>query len=970
MNFIYLLCFLALSTCSFAQATLSQWINPMIGTGGHGHTFPGPVWPFGMVQLSPDTRTDGSWDGCSGYHYSDSLIYGFSHTHLSGTGCSDWGDVMLMPVTGTVSFNPNQYASKFTHSTEGAKAGYYACELLKYKTKVELTVTPRVGIHRYTYPVQNQLNGVLLDLNHRDALLDGHLRMKDSVTVVGYRRSQAWAKDQLVFFCIRFSKPIVKMQYNPKTVVKDPTASDSRIQQAVFYVGKSPDPLVIKVGISAVSMDGAELNLDKEAQHWNFNTYKNQSDAAWNQILNKVRIEESDTNKKTIFYTSLYHSFIHPSLYMDADGQYRGRDGQIHQSSGFTNYSVFSLWDTYRTLHPLLNLLEPERSKDFLNSFLQQYRQAGRLPIWELSANETDCMIGFHSVSVIADAAVKGINIPDSMELLKAAIAASQDPRFGIPKFNLQGFLQIDDESESVSKSLEYAYDNWCIAQLAKRYQKQQDYKRHIKRSLAYQHLFDISTGCLRPRQNGGWLKNFRPNEINNHFTEGNSWQYSFYVPQDIVGLSRLFKNELNFEQHIDRLFSDTTGLTGREQADVTGLIGQYAHGNEPSHHAAFLYHFVGKPLKSYLRVHQIGESMYHNATDGLIGNDDCGQMSAWYVMSSLGIYPFCPGSDQYAILPSMFNSYTLNLTNTQQFKVQTPFLKPASNLHIHSRLNSQPYLKSFLTHSQILKGGLLEWSLASETSGWGESYVNRPASVIESETVLPAPVIESVQQVFKDSLMFSIRQLNALPLMTLFSTDSLKDLQVYTGPVRIFSNTTVKTQVISNTDKSPLIQAHFFKLKRNAEIQIYPQPNSQYQADGSQSLMDGITGSTDWRKGYWLGFQGKDVTFNIDLKKPYPLTEMLFGFLQDTRSWIVFPKEIEVLASSDGKQFIRIGRLQTKTSIDRLDPLRETWKLSLTQKTPYRFVKIIAKQYGLLPKWHPGAGGESFIFIDEIEIK
>lgn len=966
MNIIKTLLIFSFPIYILAQPAVSSWVNPMIGTGSHGHTFPGPVWPFGMVQLSPDTRIDGSWDGCSGYHYSDSLIYGFSHTHLSGTGCSDWGDVMIMPVSGPPQYDAKNYRSPFSHQTETAKAGYYSCMLTKYKIQAELTVTPRVGIHQYTFLNAKASQGIMVDLKHRDALLDGHLRMKDSVTVVGYRRSQAWAKDQIVFFCIRFSRPIQRMDFDAKTLISDVSASDSRLRQAVFYVAPDTKPLVLKVGISAVSMDGAQHNIEHEAPHWNFEKYKNTCMQEWNRELSAVQIQSEDSVKYPIFYTALYHAYIHPSLFMDTDGQYRGRDGHIHKSNGFTNYSVFSLWDTYRTLHPLLTILQPKRSLDFLNSFLQQYREGKRLPIWELSANETDCMIGFHSVSVIADAAVKGISIADSLELLQAAVKASNDPRFGIPQFNAQGFLQQDDASESVSKSLEYAYDNWCIAQLAKTYNQPAIYEKHIARASAYKHLFDPSTQFMRPRKNGTWLKPFRPNEINNHFTEGNSWQYSFYVPHDIVGLSKLYQNQAAFETQIQKLFTDSSGLSGREQADVTGLIGQYAHGNEPSHHAAYLYHFLGKPYYSALRVHNICNTLYHNAPDGLIGNDDCGQMSAWYVMSALGMYPFCPGSDQYVIIPPLLTSYTINLPHSKSCIVHSKY---TSATHVQPSYNSAVYPKSYINHKQLLQGGTWIWNSATNQN-WGALPEHQPFSYVNSESVIPAPVIESTKNSFYDSISVTLKQLQSVPLLSRYATDSTGSWNVFTKTLHFDTNVTVWAQTLSNAHQSPVVKAQFYKIKSHAEITINTLPNTQYQANGRLSLMDGISGSTDWRKGDWLGFQGNDVNISFDLKTPKRISKIALGVLQDTRSWIVYPKAIEVWASTDNKIFSLIGSYKSNISIEQLDALRDTWVIKPNATQRYRYIKLIAKQYGKLPIWHPGAGGDTFIFIDECEIQ
>jgi len=686
---------------------LSEYVNPFVGTGGHGHTFPGAASPFGMVQLSPDTRIDDSCDGCGGYHYDDSFIYGFSHTHLSGTGVSDYGDVLMMPTGGPrsimPSFNPKNYRSNYNHSSEVAEAGYYSVYLPAYEIKAELTVTPHVGIHRYTYYQSFDRSKftakVLIDLNHRDYVISHRMEQLDQHRIGGWRQSKAWANNQWVFFVIEFSQDISRII----------TAQDGRKMVVEFDMGysdansgsgnASANPskygeghlceIVAKVGISFTSEAGAIANLNAEMMgDKSFNDYRAMAKQAWNEELSKIQVTsdyeartfrvgaqsvKTDVEKRK-FYTALYHCMIHPSLASDVDGRYRGRDQQVHRvgeiaanvvrvstSKHHKVYSVFSLWDTYRALHPLLSIIDPDRTVDFVRSFLLQYQQGGKLPVWELGSCETECMIGYHSVSVIADVILKEIGVEKDVQgrpiypfdyslALEAMVhsAKLKDSAFLDQQGKQLGYMGVENTAESVSKLLEYAYDDWCIARVAYVLSKDDIAKNFYARSERWKNVYDEKTGFMRPRVNGGWLTPFDPREVNNHFTEANAWQYSMYVPHDIMGMMDKLGGVKATENHLDSLFSADSRTTGRDQADISGLIGQYAHGNEPSHHMAYLYNYCGKPEKAQAIVDRVCKTFYKDSPDGLIGNEDCGQMSAWYVMSAMGIYAVCPGSNVY----------------------------------------------------------------------------------------------------------------------------------------------------------------------------------------------------------------------------------------------------------------------------------------------------------------------------------
>ena len=686
---------------------LSEYVNPFVGTGGHGHTFPGAASPFGMVQLSPDTRIDDSWDGCGGYHYDDSFIYGFSHTHLSGTGVSDYGDVLMMPIGGPraimPSFNPYNYRSNYDHSTEVAEAGYYSVYLPAHEVKAELTVTPHVGIHRYTYYQslgQTKFTAkVLIDLNHRDYVISHRMEQLDQHRIGGWRQSKGWANNQWVFFVIEFSQDISRIitaQDGRKMVVEfDMGYSDANLGSGNASANPSKYgeghlcEIVAKVGISFTSEAGAMANLNAEMMgDKSFNDYRAMAKQAWNEELSKIQVTsdyeaqtfrvgaqsvKTDVEKRK-FYTALYHCMIHPSLASDVDGRYRGRDQQVHRvgeiaanvvrvstSKHHKVYSVFSLWDTYRALHPLLSIIDPDRTVDFVRSFLLQYQQGGKLPVWELGSCETECMIGYHSVSVIADVILKEIGVEKDVQgrsvypfdyslALEAMVhsAKLKDSAFLDQQGKQLGYMGVENTAESVSKLLEYAYDDWCIARVAYVLSKDDIAKTFYARSERWKNVYDEKTGFMRPRVNGGWLTPFDPREVNNHFTEANAWQYSMYVPHDIMGMMDKLGGVKATENHLDSLFSADSRTTGRDQADISGLIGQYAHGNEPSHHMAYLYNYCGKPEKAQAIVDRVCKTFYKDSPDGLIGNEDCGQMSAWYVMSAMGIYAVCPGSNVY----------------------------------------------------------------------------------------------------------------------------------------------------------------------------------------------------------------------------------------------------------------------------------------------------------------------------------
>jgi len=740
------------SSTSTDEATYQfvPFVDPFIGTGGHGHTYPGATAPFGMLQLSPDTRLSG-WDGCSGYHYTDSVIFGFSHTHLSGTGVSDYGDLLLMPYCSprknTLSYT--QFAASFDKKKEKAAAGLYEVYLNEPAIAVALTATDRGGLHRYRFEQDSQ-QYLLIDLQHRDQLLASDLEIVDNQTIRGLRRSSAWATDQHFYFYMQFSKPFVE----PQIVEND----SSRKVQALLHFDNNNQELLVKVGISAVSMEGAQKNLEAEITDWDFEKVVRQTQQKWENELSKIEVEGNTEEQKTIFYTALYHSFLAPNIFMDVDGHYRGTDGQVHQAEGYTHHTVFSLWDTYRGTHPLFTILQRKRTLDFIKTFLAQYQEGGQLPVWELAGNYTGCMIGYHSTSVIADAYTKGITNFDTLLALQAMQHSANADHLGLDYYKQKGYITCTEEAESVSKTLEYAYDDWCIAQFAKALGKDSIFRHYQKRAQAYKHLYDPSSQFIRGRMHGGWLSPFDPKEVNFNYTEANAWQYNFSVPQDIQGYVQLMGGEEAFEKQLNQLFETPSQLEGRHQVDITGLIGQYAQGNEPSHHVAYLYNYIGKPWKTQARVHQIMNDLYQATPDGLSGNEDCGQMSAWYVLSAMGFYSVLPGSNHYAIGTPIFDKVTINLENGKQFVIRAQN-RSQNNYYIQSaQLNRKAYNKSYLNHQTILAGGELLLDLGpTPNNKWAIATASRPPSHIADATIVPTPFFKSTGKTFKHAQVIEL---------------------------------------------------------------------------------------------------------------------------------------------------------------------------------------------------------------------
>lgn len=961
------LVFVALAVTLPAQPRerLTRYVDPFIGTGGHGHTYPGPSMPFGMIQPGPDTRLDG-WDGVSGYHYSDSRLYGFTHTHLSGTGIHDYTDILLMPSTGEVRLNNGSdgrpgYSSSFSHAHEIARPGYYAVTLQDSGVRAELTTTTRVAMHRYEFPA-SAAAFVVLDLDHRDPLIESAITPVSDREVVGMRRSRSWARDQVVYFVIRFSRPFSS----------DGSGTFSPERRRAFTFGDSGAPLLVKVAISAVSVEGARRNMDAELPGWEFDAVRREADAAWERELSKIRVEGGSRDQRVVFYTALYHSMLAPNVYMDVDGQYRGRDQKIHRADGFTYHSVFSLWDTFRALHPLLGIIDRDRTRDFVQTFLRQYRDGGRLPVWELAGNETDTMIGYHAAPVIADAVAKGIGGFDLALAYEAMKHSADEDRFGLAAYRRDGYIDASEEAEGVSRTLEYAYDDWTVAQIARRLGRDDDYQRYLRRSESYKHLFDPGTGFMRARVEGLWVSPFDPAEVNNHYTEANAWQYSFFVPHDVEGLIRLHGGDEAFVRKLDEMFAADSRTTGRDQADITGLIGQYAHGNEPSHHMAYLYAYAGQPWKTQAMVRRIMDSMYSARPDGLAGNEDCGQMSAWFVLSALGFYPVAPGSTQYVLGSPLFDRATIRLENGHEFVItatgigQGPYVQQV-------RLNGADHPAAYLDHAALANGGELSFSLGAQPDhDRGSRSASRPHSTISDTSVVPLPFVASGTRLFRGTQQVALgtAEAGAEIRFSLDGSEPTRQSRRYTQPVLVDRSLTLKSRAFAGTRESPVMTVAFRQLSDFPRIRLSAPYAPQYAGAGDDTLIDGLRGNDSFKTGRWQGYRVPSLNVTLDLGKVQDVREVAMGFLQDTGSWIFMPRSIAVFTSLDGDRFQPLATVPNKLPERDRQTRVQDFTLKLQAPVQARYVLVVVRGLGAIPEWHPGGGEMAWFFTDEIIIR
>ena len=807
--FIIIISVFLLRACSEKKSDYTSFVNVFIGTDGDGHTYPGASLPFGGVQLSPDTRLTGQ-ASCGGYYYPDSSIIGFSHTHLNGVGEPEFRDVLFMPATGKIQLLPGDenntsagYRSSYSHRDEKASPGYYSVILRDYNIKAELTATLRAGFHKYTFPESDSAH-IVIDLAHPGGVEDLFIRKVSDTEIEGLRRSHGWAYDQYVYFVARFSKPFASLVLAVNDTIQEnrTEANGKNVKAVLNYQTTKGEEILVKVGISAVSTEGARNNLQEEIPDWDFNRVAGAAKDAWNKELSKIEIKGGTGEQRTVFYTAMYHASLSPDIFMDTDGKYRGIDRKIHTAKGFTNYTVFSLWDTFRALHPLFAIINREKTNDFIRSLLQKYTDGGRLPMWPLAGNYTDDMLGYHAVPVIADSFVKGIRDYDVEKAYQAVKHSAGLDKLGLKYYKKIGYLPYDRQGESVSKTLEYCYDDWCIDQMAKELGTEDEMQRYHQRAHFYENVYDKSTGFMRGKSfDRKWLSPFDP-LINSAYSEGNAYQYMF-VPHDVEGLIDLMGGDKQFSQWLDVLFTLESGENSGQN------IGQYWHGNEPGHHLPYMYDYTGEAWKTQSLVHKILTEQYSDAPDGLAGNEDCGQMSAWYILSSLGFYPVSPGQDIYAMGSPLFEEAVIHLENGNKFVVKANNISP-ENIYIQSAtLNGKPYSKSFLHHEDIMNGSELVFEMGPKPDkSWGEKKEDRPYSG-NGEPPVSLPYIKSGNLLFLHSTEVSLGcdTKNVAIHYTLDGSEPAKESALYTAPFEI--------------DRSCILRMKAFHEAREASLTI-----------------------------------------------------------------------------------------------------------------------------------------------------
>ncbi len=994
---------------------LTKYVDAMIGTDATGNTYPGPCLPFGGVQLSPDTYNDNC---CSGYHFSNKTILGFSHTHLSGTGCADFGDVLLMPTVGDIKITPGTednpdsgYRSRFSHENETTHPGYYRVLLDDYDIKAELTTTKRVGLHKYTFP-KSENSHIILDLVHDisggdEPKEDCFIRVINKHEIEGFRHSRGWATDQYVYFVAQFSEPFIEaLLYKNDELQKNSKDITGENIKAVFnYKTEKNQPIMVKVGISAVNVDGARKNLKAELNNWDFTGVVNQAEEIWNNELSKIKVEGGTEDQKIKFYTAFYHALLTPNLFDDVDGKYRGMDHKIHGGEGFDYYHVFSLWDTYRAVHPFFNIVHPEKNVDFIKTMIKQQEHTGLLPVWELAGCENNCMIGYHSVPVIADAYLKSNNDFNINKAFEAMLASGKQNRSGIAAYREFEFIPRGATSNSVSKTLEYAYDDWCIAQVAKAIGREKEYKEYIKRSQFYQNHFEPESGLMRARHSDGtWSEPFDPLKVYyleaGDYTEANAWHYSFYVPQNIPYHIEMMGGDERYNKMLDTFFT----LESEDQekpSDFVGKFGQYAHGNEPSHHMPYLYNYTGSAWKTQEFVRKTMNELYTTKPDGLCGNDDCGQLSSWYIFSAMGFYPVCPGQDLYVIGSPIFDKVVVDLPNGKTFTINS---KNAGKENIYIQTitrNGHEYPYSYIKHSDILSGGEMTFVMGSKPNKeWGVAKDHRPYAVqIEKENILKPlgtervfnPFLKVKSKLFTDPVNVELGCIteDAEIYYTLDGTEPDKNSRKYSNPFKTNSSELIKSKAFKNgLDPSGIAEHEVFKsnidYKNNKTIVKYNAPESgkdvtgaevdgkysdSYSGGGDKGLIDGVLGTSHFLDGMWQGFYGKDMEVILDLGKNMNIEQISSGYLQSIGAWIFHPISVEYFVSIDGLNFKSLGIIDNSIDRNNLTEGVKYYSKKLKEQN-IRYVKILAKNLGYCPDWHQGAGGKAWIFADEIIVE
>lgn len=828
------LAFFVCSSCSSGKQSPVDYVDPFIGTGFHGHTYPGATVPFGAVQLSPDTRA-GNWDACAGYHYDDATLKGFSHTHLSGTGCIDLGDILFRPTTqkpDLAAENIYQPAA-FSHKDEKASAGYYSVLLKDEGIKAELTATTHVGIHRYTFPSGKEAS-VIIDLAHlldNEYIYEATLEQTAANEIAGMRRTRGWTDNQYVYFVAQFSKPFKAVEFvqDKKMISAETKLTGTDLQALLSFDDSDGEPVVVKVGLSIVSEENARENLEAEVADFNFDAVRTAARSAWEQALSAITVEGGNTDDLKNFYTAMYHAMVVPNVVSDVNGEYRRHDMQIGQlPKGEKQYSTFSIWDTFRAWNPLMTLIDTTLVNNMVNSYLNIYDASGELPIWPLSAGETGTMIGYHSVSVIADAYLKGIRGFDAEKALNAMIVSSEKNKKGADYYIKYGFIPSNIKKESISCLLEFAYDDWCIARMAQAMGKEDVYQKYIERSQNYINVFDGSTKFFRPkRMDGNWETPFNPVEIGRAYTEATAWQYRFFVPHDVYGMVQLFGGKEEFVAALDSIFTVESEVDG-DLVDITGLIGQYVHGNEPSHHIAYLYDYVGQPWKTQEMTRRLLHEMYQPTPEGVIGNEDCGQMSAWYILSSLGLYSVCPGSNEFTLTSPLFEKAVVTLAGGKTLTILAN--NPKKNIYISKvELNGKQIDTNFITYEQLMEGGELRFTLSDKPDkARGVSEEASPYSYTR-ENVVSIPYIDRDLNLFMDKTTVTLATVTegAVIRYTLDGSEPTETSSLYEQPFELDKTTQIKAKGFKDGFRpSRTLSIMATKAELKAALLVHPTQN------------------------------------------------------------------------------------------------------------------------------------------------
>lgn len=1004
VKIIILIIGLAISACDKKTEHYISYVNPMIGTGGHGHTFPGATTPFGMVQLSPSNDFK-AWDWCSGYHYSDTVLKGFAHTHISGAGLAGLGDILFMPTKGNPTVKPGTeknpesgYRSRFSHNREKASPGYYRVHLDDYNVEAELTATPRVGIHRYTF-LDGGLSNIIIDPTHciAESVYGTEVEIVSDTEIRGYKHSNGEGGNRKVYFYAKFSKPFKKavIVIDDSIDTKKASASGHNVKAYVSYNLEKGDAVQVKVALSFVSYEGAYKNLQKEASNLNFDEARKEAEKLWEEKLSRISIGKADEHQKNIFYTGLYHSFISPNIISDVDGNYNIEQKVYHGNE--VQYSNYSTWDTYRALHPLFTIIEQKKTAEFVNSLSSREKVAKTgLPYWECVGHDNKCMPGYSPIAIMAEAIVKDIKGIDREDAYKAMYNASFNSDKSSPNYGYNskidylnyGFIPAEI-TQSVSKTVENAYYDYCVSQAAKKLGKNKDAEVFLKRSLGYRNLFDSSSGYLLPRMSTGKFVYPKMDQwagLISNYISGNIWGYSTYTPQDMTGIIQLHGGAKKYDKFLDKIFNDTSKMKGEQHGDISGFIGKYGHGDEPSHHMTYLYDYVGQPWKTQKLVHQVMKTQYFDKPNGLINNEDLGQMSAWYIFSSMGFYPVSPVDAKYVFGSPSFKMMQIHLENGNIFTIKAPKVSE-KNIYIQSvKLNEKLYDKVYINHSEIMKGGVLEFEMGEKPNfSFGKKTDALPITLLNKQPkiILKAcftPEDPNPDIFFTNQRKITLQSTNdsAIIRYTIDGSEPNANSAIYKNPLTINKYTLLKAACFSDKRTNKLSRSRtfakeYFKsiladLPENyPKIHYSPVPKRYGKADGSQ-LIDQRLATMNFSDGRWTGISGKNIEAVIDLGKQVKINEINLRTLTDTHVWIFPPKNITVYTSLNNENFTKIAALNSIATPKNEEKRILIHKLNFVAlKT--RYVKVKMDNFGPIPAWHGGAGKLPWLFVDEIII-